>query len=77
MMNIALLEAEVRHLLSRFSGGAAIDQPSVDTAWVVLEAANDIGDKPAIEACRRVIDADLNGVGASQSDLQLIFDYFR
>jgi hypothetical protein len=77
MMNIALLEAEVRHLLSRFSGGAAADQPSVDTAWVVLEAANDIGDEPAIEACRRVIDADLNGIVASQSDLKLIFDFFR
>jgi hypothetical protein len=76
-LNIAVLEAEVRQLLSRVSGGSGADQPSVDTAWLVLEAANDFGDELAVEACRRVIDADLNGELASQSDLRLIFDYFR
>jgi hypothetical protein len=76
-MNITLIEAEVRQLLGRFSRASEPDQPSVDTAWLVLEAANDIGDEPAIQACRRVIDADLNGRPASESDLQLIHDFFR
>jgi hypothetical protein len=33
---------------------------SPDTAWVVLEAASDLGDDATIGACRRVIDAKLN-----------------
>ena len=76
-MNIIHIEAEVRQLLGRLSGGSGSDQSSVDTAWLVLEAANDLGDVPAVEACRRVIDADLNGAHASQSDLQIVSDYFR
>jgi hypothetical protein len=77
-MNVTHFEAEVRQLLGRLSAKLASDQPSsLDTAWLVLEAANDLGDEPTINACRRVIDADLNGAPASQSDLQLIFDYFR
>jgi hypothetical protein len=76
-MNVTHLELEVRQLLGRISGGSASDQPSVDTAWLVLEAANDLGDELAVEACRRVIDADLNGGRASQSDLQIVVDYFR
>jgi hypothetical protein len=76
-MNVTHLEIEVRQLLGRISGGLAPDQPSVDTAWLVLEAANDLGDEPAVEACRRVIDADLNGARPSQSDLQVVIDYFR
>jgi hypothetical protein len=76
-MNIAHLEAEVRQLLSRLSDGPGTDPSSVDTAWLVLEAANDIGDDVAIGACRRVIDADLNGARASRSDLQIIQDFFR
>jgi hypothetical protein len=50
---------------------------SVDAAWMVLEAANDLGDHATIEACRRVIDASLNGRLAPQSDLHLVLDYFR
>jgi hypothetical protein len=76
-MNVTHLEIEVRQLLGRISSGPASDQSSVDTAWLVLEAANDLGDEPAVEACRRVIDADLNGAAASRSDLQLVTDYFR
>ncbi len=34
---------------------------SLDAAWNVLEAANDLGDDVTVEACRRVIDASLNG----------------
>jgi hypothetical protein len=50
---------------------------SPDAARVVLEAANDLGDDATIDACRRVIDANLNGAPASQSDLHIILDYFR
>jgi hypothetical protein len=76
-MDVTHLEIEVRQLLGRVSSATASDQSSVDTAWLVLEAANDLGDEPAVEACRRVIDADLNGAPASRSDLQLVTDYFR
>lgn len=53
------------------------DASSVDTAWLVLEAANDLGDEAAVEACRRVIDASLNGTLAPPSDVHLIVGYFR
>jgi hypothetical protein len=46
-------------------------------AWLVLEAANDLGDHAAVEACRRVIDANLTGRLAPPSDVHLIVDYFR
>ena len=46
-------------------------------AWQVLEAANDLGDEATVEACRRVIDADLRGKPASPSDLQIVIHYFR
>jgi hypothetical protein len=58
-------------------GGSAPDKASVDAAWLVLEAANDLGDHPAIEACRRVIDAELNGTVAASSDIDLVVGYFR
>ena len=62
--------------------GTASDQPkpepcSADMAWLVLDAANDLGDQAAIEACRRVIDANLNGRLAPPSDLHLVVEYFR
>ncbi|MBR0972931.1 MULTISPECIES: hypothetical protein [Bradyrhizobium] len=57
--------------------GGAPDKASVDAAWLVLEAANDLGDHAAIEACRRVIDAELNGTVAGNSDLDLVLGYFR
>jgi len=49
---------------------------SVDAAWLVLEAANDLGDELAVKACRRVIDAGLNGQSAARSDLELVQHYF-
>jgi hypothetical protein len=61
-------------------GVAAEPKPdafSVDMAWLVLEAANDLGDHDTVEACRRVIDANLNGRPAPPSDGHLIVDYFR
>jgi hypothetical protein len=50
---------------------------AADAAWLVLEAANDLGDVVAVEACRRVIDANLNGTLAAPSDMHLVLDYFR
>jgi hypothetical protein len=50
---------------------------SADMAWLVLEAANDLGDHAAVEACRRVIDANLNGRLPPQSDSHLVIEYFR
>ena len=44
-------------------------------AWTVLEAANDLGDEVAIEACQRVIDDDSNGDLPAQSDMNTIFGF--
>jgi hypothetical protein len=61
--------------------GKAPDEPKpdkpLDAAWIVLEAANDLGDHVTVEVCRRVIDANLNGRPASQSDLHIVLGYFR
>ena len=61
--------------------GTTADEPnsdkSSDAAWIVLEAANDLGDHATIEACRRVIDASLNGTLGSEADLHIILNYFR
>ena len=61
--------------------GTVSDEPkpdkSLDASWIVLEAANDLGDEATVEACRRVIDANLNGRPASPSDLHIVVDYFR
>ena len=57
--------------------GGAPDKASVDAAWLVLEAANDLGDHAAIEACRRVIDAELTGAVAGSADVELVLGYFR
>jgi hypothetical protein len=61
--------------------GAVSDEPtpdkSLDAAWNVLEAANDLGDDVTVEACRRVIDASLNGTAPSQADLHIVIHYFR
>jgi hypothetical protein len=56
---------------------AAPQSSSADAAWMVLDAANDLGDHATIEACRRVIDASLNGRLVAQSDLHLVLEYFR
>ncbi|MGC2775043.1 MAG: hypothetical protein WA418_05320 [Bradyrhizobium sp.] len=53
------------------------DRAAVDAAWHVLEAANELGDEAVVSACRRVIDASLNGAAADQADVRLVMDYFR
>jgi hypothetical protein len=58
------------------SAGPVPDQP-LDAAWMVLEAANDLGDNATVDVCRRVIDANLNGRPASPFDLHIIVEYFN
>jgi hypothetical protein len=54
-----------------------MDRSPVDMAWLVLEAANDLRDDATVEACRRVIDASLNGGMVSPADLHVVQHYFR
>ncbi len=49
----------------------------LNNAWIVLEAANDLGDHATVEICRRVIDASLNGAPTSPFDVHVITEYFR
>ncbi len=56
---------------------APADRAAVDAAWHVLEAANELGDEATVAACRRVIDASLNGAVADHADQKLVIDYFR
>jgi hypothetical protein len=58
-------------------GDDAKPDKSLDAAWNVLEAANDLGDTVTVDACRRVIDASLNGRTASAPDLHIVTNYFR
>ena len=49
----------------------------MDTAWTILEAANDLGDRAIVDVCRRVIDGALRGATPAQSDLDTIFKFFQ
>ena len=65
-------------IASAAAGGTASDQTStpLDAAWLVLEAANDLGDHLTVDICRRVIDANLNGKPPAAADLHVVIDYF-
>ena len=52
------------------------DRFSGETAWTVLDAANDLGDTITIDACRRVIDADLRGEPPARSDIAVLSAFF-
>jgi hypothetical protein len=52
------------------------ENPLISTAWTILEAANDIDDV-LVDACQRVINANLNGALPRRSDLNIIFDFFN
>jgi len=49
---------------------------SGETAWTVLDAANDLGDSLTVAACRRVIDADLRGEAPARSDVAVLNAFF-
>lgn len=48
----------------------------MDTVWSILEAANELGDIQTVDACRRVIDANLRGDAPAQSDLNAVAAFF-
>ena len=50
--------------------------PLVDTAWTILDAANDLRDAVTVDACRRVIDASFRGSVPAQSDINVVLDFF-
>ncbi len=52
------------------------EAPQGDTAWTVLDAANDLGDTITVDACRRVIDANLRGAEPATSDMAIIVGFF-
>ncbi|KRR12373.1 hypothetical protein [Bradyrhizobium valentinum] len=56
--------------------GHEYDRPSGETAWTVLDAANDLGDIMTVDACRRVIDADLRGEVPARSDIAVLSAFF-
>jgi hypothetical protein len=49
---------------------------SGETAWAVLEAANELGDTITVDACRRVIDANLRGDPPATSDMAVVVAFF-
>ena len=49
----------------------------MDTAWTIAEAANDLGDRATVEACRRVIDASLRSQPPAESDVNAILSFFE
>jgi hypothetical protein len=70
--------AHLRKVLAEIRAFLDAQEPtSLDAAWMVMEAANDFGDRATIDACRRVIDASLNGGQAAQTDVVIVNDYFK
>jgi hypothetical protein len=51
--------------------------PMLDTAWAILEAANDLRDIATVETCRQVIDATHRGQFPASSDVDVILDFFN
>ncbi|NOJ38762.1 hypothetical protein [Bradyrhizobium australiense] len=56
--------------------GQDCERPSGETAWTILDAANDLGDTVTVDACRRVIDADLRGDTPATSDMAVLSAFF-
>ena len=52
------------------------DRSSVDTAWCVLEAANDLGDIDTVNICQRDRRAPEWQTG-DESDMKITLEYFR
>ena len=79
MNELGMSELDMSDLRSRLAGrdGGRPEPGSADAAWLVLDAASDLGDEAGVATCRRIIDANLNGRAADPSDLQFVQDYFR
>jgi hypothetical protein len=56
--------------------GQDLEGPTGETAWTVLDAANELGDTFTVDACRRVIDADLRGETPARSDVAVLTAFF-
>ena len=56
--------------------GQDLERPSGEAAWTVLDAANELGDTFTVDACRRVIDADLRGEPPAGSDMAVLSAFF-
>jgi hypothetical protein len=52
------------------------EKPPGETAWTVLDAAIDLGDTHTVDACRRVIDANLRGEEPATSDMAVVLAFF-
>jgi hypothetical protein len=52
------------------------NKATMESVWSILEAANDLGDASVVEACRRIIDADLRGAPPEPADLNAIAGLF-
>jgi hypothetical protein len=70
-----LTDEEMMMALARQDQSAS-EGASGETAWAVLEAANDLGDTVTVEACRRVIDANLRGDAPATSDMAVVVGFF-
>jgi hypothetical protein len=55
---------------------SCMEKPLLDTAWSTLDAAHDLRDWWAVDACRRVIDASLCGKTPAETDLKTVFGFF-
>jgi hypothetical protein len=52
-------------------------KPLLDTAWSILEAANEVRDAATVDACRRVIDATFRGAQPAQADMSIVLGFFN
>jgi hypothetical protein len=62
--------------MAQLQSGQDQERFSGENAWTVLDAANDLGDSLTVDACRRVIDADLRGEAPSRSDIAVLNAFF-
>ena len=62
--------------MALLESGQDQDRFSGETAWTVLDAAVDLGDCMTVDACRRVIDADLRGEAPARSDVAVLSAFF-
>jgi len=58
------------------ANAASLNDVPIDAIWSILEAANELGDTYTVDACRRVIDANLRGSAAGPSDLKAVAAFF-
>jgi hypothetical protein len=56
---------------------SAAAKPLLDTAWSILEAANEVRDAATVDACRRVIDATFRGAQPAESDMNIVLGFFN